>query len=130
MGVGLSMDDFGTGYSSLSYLRRYPFDTLKIDRSFIEEVAINQGDRELVIATISMAQALGLQVVAEGVETDEQLTFIKEQGCALVQGYYFSRPLLADDFDRYLDDWAEAPKPWPLPSKCSSSLDRPNVVIS
>jgi len=130
MGVGLSMDDFGTGYSSLSYLRRYPFDTLKIDRSFIEEVAINKGDRELVIATISMAQALGLQVVAEGVETDEQLTFIKEQGCALIQGYYFSRPLLADDFDQYLDNWVEAPKPWPLPSKCSSSLNRPNAVIS
>lgn len=109
MGVGLSMDDFGTGYSSLSYLRRYPFDTLKIDRCFVEDIAANQGDRELIIATISMAQSLGLQVVAEGVETDEQLTFLKEQGCALIQGYYFSRPLLADDFDRYLDSWAEAP---------------------
>jgi len=107
MGVGLSMDDFGTGYSSLSYLRRYPFDTLKIDRSFVEDIAVNQGDRELVIATISMAQSLGLQVVAEGVETDEQLTFLKEQGCTLIQGYYFSRPLLADDFDRYLYSWAE-----------------------
>jgi len=111
MGVGLSMDDFGTGYSSLSYLRRYPFDTLKIDRSFVEDIAVNQGDRELVIATISMAQSLGLQVVAEGVETEEQLTFLKEQGCALIQGYYFSRPLLADDFDRYLDNWVDAPFP-------------------
>ncbi|WP_116473018.1 putative bifunctional diguanylate cyclase/phosphodiesterase [Zobellella maritima] len=102
-GIGIAMDDFGTGYSSLSYLRLYPFDILKIDRSFINEVEMKQSDRDLVNATISMAHQLGLQVVAEGVETSGQLDFLKTQQCDLLQGYYFSRPLLADDFARYLE---------------------------
>jgi EAL domain-containing protein (putative c-di-GMP-specific phosphodiesterase class I) len=87
------MDDFGTGYSSLSYLRQYPFDVLKIDRSFINGISSNQADLNLVKATIAMAHSLGLTVVAEGVETKEQLTLLEELNCDAVLGYYFSKPL-------------------------------------
>jgi diguanylate cyclase (GGDEF)-like protein/PAS domain S-box-containing protein len=93
LGVTLAMDDFGTGYSSLSYLRNYPFDILKIDRSFIDDVPRDDADRELVNATIAMAHGLGLKVIAEGVETDAQLRYLKAQGCDYAQGYLFSRPV-------------------------------------
>jgi EAL domain-containing protein (putative c-di-GMP-specific phosphodiesterase class I) len=89
------MDDFGTGYSSLSYLRRYSFDILKIDRSFIDGITVNKEDFDLVKATIAMAHSLDLQVVAEGVETHEQLMLLDKLGCDLVQGYYFSKPIPA-----------------------------------
>ena len=95
LGVKLSMDDFGTGYSSLSYLRRYSFDILKIDRSFIDGITVNKEDFDLVKATIAMAHSLDLQVVAEGVETHEQLMLLDKLGCDLVQGYYFSKPIPA-----------------------------------
>ena len=87
------MDDFGTGYSSLSYLRRYPFDTLKIDRSFINDITVSSAGRELIKATVTMAHSLNLNVVAEGVETDEQFTFLKFLGCDNAQGYLMSKPL-------------------------------------
>jgi len=92
LGVKLSMDDFGTGYSSISYLRQYPFDVLKIDRSFIDGITVNKSDCDLVKAIIAMSHSLGLIVVAEGVETKEQLTLLKKLGCDCVQGYYLSRP--------------------------------------
>ena len=92
-GVGVALDDFGTGYSSLSYLRRFPIDTLKIDRSFIMEIDQNQEDAEIVAAIVAMAHALGLRVIAEGVETRAQLAVIVEKQCDIVQGYIFSRPL-------------------------------------
>ncbi|WP_434930391.1 sensor domain-containing protein [Shewanella sp. HL-SH5] len=98
LGIKLSMDDFGTGYSSLSYLRQYDFDVLKIDRSFINGIPLNKADCELVNAIISMAHSLGLTVVAEGVETLEQLTLLDKLGCDLVQGYYFSKPIPAKLF--------------------------------
>jgi diguanylate cyclase (GGDEF)-like protein/PAS domain S-box-containing protein len=98
LGIKLSMDDFGTGYSSLSYLRQYDFDVLKIDRSFINGIPLNKADCELVNAIISMAHSLGLTVVAEGVETHEQLVLLDELGCDLVQGYYFSKPIPAEQF--------------------------------
>ncbi|MBZ0333742.1 bifunctional diguanylate cyclase/phosphodiesterase [Marinobacter sp. AL4B] len=93
LGVKLSMDDFGTGYSSLSYLRQYDFDLLKIDRSFVSGITANKEDRDLVTATIAMAHSLNLDVVAEGVETSEQLTLLNELGCDVAQGYYFSKPI-------------------------------------
>ena len=95
LGIKLSMDDFGTGYSSLSYLRQYAFDVLKIDQSFISGIPLNKADSELVNTIIAMAHSLGLKVVAEGVETQEQLTLLDDLGCDLVQGYYFSKPLTA-----------------------------------
>ncbi len=97
LGVKLSMDDFGTGYSSLSYLRKYSFDTLKIDRSFINGITLNKEDCNLVKATIAMAHSLDMLVVAEGVEMREQLTLLEKLGCDLVQGYYFSRPIPAKE---------------------------------
>jgi diguanylate cyclase (GGDEF)-like protein len=97
-GVQLSMDDFGTGYSSLSYLMRLPFDTLKLDRSFISDLATRADARTLTLAIITLAHNLGLKVVAEGIETQEQLGFLRDNGCDQGQGYYFSPPLPADGF--------------------------------
>ena len=102
LGVTIAMDDFGTGYSSLSYLRSYPFDTLKIDRSFVNDITKDSADRELVNATIAMAHGLGLTVVAEGVETHDQLTHLAEQGCEMAQGYLFSRPITGEEMTRLL----------------------------
>ncbi|MEP1445054.1 MAG: EAL domain-containing protein [Paraglaciecola sp.] len=93
LGIKLAMDDFGTGYSSISYLRQYPFDELKIDRSFIQGIAHNKADSDLVKATIAMSHSLGLTVVAEGVETEEQLRLLNALECNFVQGYYYSKPL-------------------------------------
>ncbi|NNJ98267.1 MAG: EAL domain-containing protein, partial [Gammaproteobacteria bacterium] len=103
IGVTIAMDDFGTGYSSMSYLRKYPFDVLKIDRSFISDITVDQADRELINATIAMAHGLNLKVVAEGVETDGQLKYLKEQGCDCSQGYLFSKPLSADELTDVFD---------------------------
>jgi diguanylate cyclase (GGDEF)-like protein/PAS domain S-box-containing protein len=95
MDIGIAMDDFGTGYSSLSYLRSYPFDILKIDRSFINDISTDPADRELISATIAMAHNLGLKVVAEGVETEEQFEFLRGLRCDCAQGYLFSPPVSA-----------------------------------
>jgi EAL domain-containing protein (putative c-di-GMP-specific phosphodiesterase class I) len=97
LGVKLSIDDFGTGYSSLSYLRRFPIDQLKIDRSFVNEVAVNSDDAAIVAAIASLARSLSLDVVAEGVETVEQARLLAKQGCHIMQGYFFSKPLLAEE---------------------------------
>jgi EAL domain-containing protein (putative c-di-GMP-specific phosphodiesterase class I) len=97
-GVQVALDDFGTGYSSLSYLRDFPIDSLKIDQSFVSEVTSAEEDTSIVTAVISMARSLGLRVVAEGVETREQLRFLQAHACDEAQGYYFSRPVPADRF--------------------------------
>ncbi len=103
LGVGIAMDDFGTGYSSLSYLRSYPFDALKIDRSFVSDLTIDPADRELVNAAILMAHGLGLRVIAEGVETEEQLACLREMGCECAQGYLFSKPISGQAFSELLE---------------------------
>jgi diguanylate cyclase len=97
LGVSISIDDFGTGYSSLAYLRRLPLNTLKVDRSFIQDIANSSQDREIVHAIIAMAHALHLKVVAEGVESTQQLSFLQERGCDQVQGYLFSKPVPLDE---------------------------------
>jgi diguanylate cyclase (GGDEF)-like protein/PAS domain S-box-containing protein len=105
MGVRLSIDDFGTGYSSLSYLKRFPVDTLKIDRAFVRDVTTDPEDAALARAIIAMGRSLGLKVVGEGIETMEQLEFLRQERCDLVQGYYFSRPLALKAFSVLLEDW-------------------------
>jgi EAL domain-containing protein (putative c-di-GMP-specific phosphodiesterase class I) len=95
LGVHLALDDFGTGYSSLSYLRKYPIDTVKIDRTFLDDVPQNPASATLVETIIVMAHALQKRVVAEGIENSEQLAFLRELRCDVAQGFYLARPLAA-----------------------------------
>jgi EAL domain-containing protein (putative c-di-GMP-specific phosphodiesterase class I) len=102
LGVKLAIDDFGTGYSSLSNLQHFPLDRLKIDRSFINGIDTNDDDREITLTIINMAKRLKLQVVAEGVESQPQITYLKECGCDEFQGFYYSKPLPATEFEAML----------------------------
>jgi EAL domain-containing protein (putative c-di-GMP-specific phosphodiesterase class I) len=111
LGVTLSIDDFGTGYSSLSYLKRFPLDELKIDRSFVSGVDTDPDNAAIVIAIIAMAHCLGLSVVAEGVETQAQLEFLKSKACDECQGFLFAKPMSADLFGKLLAGSAAKPEP-------------------
>ncbi|MDP3813779.1 bifunctional diguanylate cyclase/phosphodiesterase [Pseudomonas sp.] len=114
LGVSLSIDDFGTGYSSLAYLRRLPLDTLKIDRSFVQDIPESQQGMDIVQAIIGMAHTLKLKVVAEGVETSQQLEFLREHGCDFIQGYLLSRPLPLQALQDLLYSFDTAPQSaWP-----------------
>nr|WP_227012205.1 EAL domain-containing protein [Duganella sp. FT27W] len=104
LGIKISIDDFGTGYSSLAYLKRFPIDKLKIDIAFVREVTSNPDDAAIVLAIINMAHSLKLDVIAEGVEKDAQLAYLRRHGCDEMQGYYFSRPLPENEFEAMLRD--------------------------
>jgi EAL domain-containing protein (putative c-di-GMP-specific phosphodiesterase class I) len=104
IGVKISLDDFGTGYSSLSYLKKLPIDTLKIDKSFVTDVTESEREVALTTAVINMGHNLKLQVLAEGVETKEQFDLLKDYNCDVVQGFYYSKPINAEAFEKLLKD--------------------------
>ena len=99
-GVGVGVDDFGTGFASLTYLKRLPVTFVKVDRSFVSGVPANDDDRSIVEAVVGLAHALGLQPIAEGVETDDQAAFLERLNCPMAQGYLFGRPAPADELAR------------------------------
>jgi EAL domain-containing protein (putative c-di-GMP-specific phosphodiesterase class I) len=102
MGVRIAIDDFGTGHSSLSTLKRFPIDTLKIDRSFVRDLGTNPEDQGLTEAIITMGKTLKLRLVAEGVETREQAHFLHRRGCDELQGFFFGRPVPAREFEAFV----------------------------
>ena len=102
LGIRMSIDDFGTGYSSLSYLKKFKVYKLKIDQSFVRDINTDPEDKAIVSAVISMARSLGLQTIAEGVETKEQISYLREQGCNEVQGYFYSKPVTAEQFEQFM----------------------------
>ncbi|MGB5966804.1 MAG: EAL domain-containing protein, partial [Spirulinaceae cyanobacterium] len=97
LGITISIDDFGTGYSSLGYLKQFPFNNLKIDRCFVRNINLDDKDIAITQAIINMAHTLNLKVIAEGVETQEELDFLREHKCDEIQGYFFSRPVPAQE---------------------------------
>jgi EAL domain-containing protein (putative c-di-GMP-specific phosphodiesterase class I) len=108
MGLTLAIDDFGTGYSSFNYLRQFGVSKLKIDRSFIRDIAVNPDDAAITTAIISMANNLHLKVIAEGVEDEAQMSFLRAHQCDEIQGYYFSKPLAVDKVaDKLRGNYAE-----------------------
>ena len=103
MGVSLALDDFGTGYSSLRYIDKLPFDTLKIDKAFIQRIDSRYEGGEIATAIVSLARSFGMESIAEGVETPEQLDALKARGCDTIQGYFVSKPISPDEFWSFAD---------------------------
>lgn len=103
-GFMIALDDFGTGYSSLKYLKDFPIDILKIDKSFVQDIGVNQGNEAIILATLRMAESLKLQCVAEGIEKEEQVAFFRAHGCKYLQGYYFSRPVPETQLDKLITE--------------------------
>jgi EAL domain-containing protein (putative c-di-GMP-specific phosphodiesterase class I) len=103
-GIRIAIDDFGTGYSSLSYLKRFRVHKLKIDQSFVQSIGRNTEDELIIEAILSLAKSLNIKTIAEGVEDDLQLAFLRERGCEEIQGYYYSKPIRAEE----IHDWVNA----------------------
>lgn len=120
LGVQIAIDDFGTGYSSLSYLKRFPLDSLKIDRSFVIGVPDDSDSSAIAETVVAMGRKLGLNVVAEGVETSDQCRFLRACGCKLLQGYFFAKPLSADNLREFILDSVRA----------SPALGRTTALVS
>jgi EAL domain-containing protein (putative c-di-GMP-specific phosphodiesterase class I) len=129
-GVQLALDDFGTGFSSLSHLKRFPVDTLKIDQSFVRKLTTDPGDAGIVSAVISMGRSLHMRVVAEGVETAEQLEFLRRYRCPEGQGYYFSHPVAAEEFVHLLERGVAPPRPTPERMSRKSARTRMGINAS
>jgi EAL domain-containing protein (putative c-di-GMP-specific phosphodiesterase class I) len=110
LGVGVALDDFGTGHSNFTYLKALPINAIKLDRSFLTAVGTEKRDRILVSTMISMARSLGLETVAEGVETQAQLRFLKSEGCDRYQGFYCSPPLTVRELEPFSRRWSSNPK--------------------
>jgi diguanylate cyclase (GGDEF)-like protein/PAS domain S-box-containing protein len=129
-GVRLSLDDFGTGYSSLAYLKRFPIDSLKIDRTFIRDVTTDAEDATIAAAIISLAHSLNMNVVAEGVETEAQIAFLRRHACDEMQGFYFARPLPASDATRALAErWRLQSAPTAVPARVHGTL-QPQLLLA
>lgn len=115
-GMKLAIDDFGTGYSSLAYLKRFPVNTLKIDRAFITDISNDNDDAAIVEAVLGLGKHFNMKVVAEGVEDEEQLNFLKSQGCDIAQGYYISKPLSSEQYQLWLERWPYGVQSREMPS--------------
>ena len=128
-GLSISMDDFGTGYSSLGHLQQLPVDELKIDRSFVTNLPDKHQNAAIVRSIIDLAHNLGLEVVAEGVETTAALRWLREEGCERAQGYYLSKPIPSDEFESWLRNWQErAAEPESQPDPGDSLILKPRLI--